>query len=398
MHFLYMYIAFDLQFEHISNYYEFYLLMTQQEHHNENASSSTVTESYTEDNERVDDSGDELSDRDIEINEGRGIRFANEKEIKQDHRLFDERRSEKEYTWLHYNCNKGGYMCKVCEVCYGQSNAKAGWNRGAWFHVEVRFKDNPGKKLKRHDDSESHKEEVVTITNLKIDRALNKTDQHTRYEKRQANELYIEKLLRIIHFLARNNLAVKELYPKVTSFLTNELHEPIIKQYLEKCPKNAAYDSSDSCDALLNSLNLHLKEKSIRTLMEADDIAIFGDEATSLARKETMGLLSAYDEKNKRVVVEFVSIATLSSTQSTILMNKVRNILSDSNIDISKTRFSCLDGANAMSETMSGLQRRIRHFAPFPIYVNCQCHRLALCFKHLFERFPWLESLDKMTF
>ena len=30
MHFLYMYISFDLQSEHISNYYEFYLLRTQQ--------------------------------------------------------------------------------------------------------------------------------------------------------------------------------------------------------------------------------------------------------------------------------------------------------------------------------------------------------------------------------
>ena len=50
--------------------------------------------------------------------------------------------------------------------------------------------------------------------------------------------------------------------------------------------------------------------------MEADDIAIFADEATSLARKEMMGLfVSAYDEKNKRVVVEYVSIATVSSTQ-----------------------------------------------------------------------------------
>ena len=73
---------------------------------------------------------------------------------------------------------------------------------------------------------------------------------------------------------------------------------------MEKCPKNAAYDSSDSYDALLNSLNLHLKEKSIRTLMEADDIAILANEATSLARKEMMGLfVSAYEEKNKSVVV-----------------------------------------------------------------------------------------------
>ena len=180
MHFLYMYIAFDIQSEHISNYYELYLLRTQQGHHNENASSSTVAESYTEENERVDDIDDELSDLDMEIKKRNDITFANEKEIKQDHRLFDEQCYEKEYTRLYYNCNKGGYMCKVCEVFYGQSNAKAGGNRGTWSHVEVRFKDNPAKKLKCHGDSESHKEAVVMITNLKTNRVLNKVNQHTR--------------------------------------------------------------------------------------------------------------------------------------------------------------------------------------------------------------------------
>ena len=69
--------------------------------------------------------------------------------------------------------------------------------------------------------------------------------------------------------------------------------------------------------------------------MEADDIAIFADEATSLARKEMMGLfISTYDKKNKRVVAELISIATVSLTQSTILMNKVRNILSDNDTTI----------------------------------------------------------------
>ena len=75
--------------------------------------------------------------------------------------------------------------------------------------------------------------------------------------------------------------------------------------------------------------------------MEANDITIFADEANSFARKEIMGLfVSAYDKKNKIVIVEFVSIATVSSTQSAILMNKVRNILSNNNIDIFKTCFS----------------------------------------------------------
>ena len=39
------------------------------------------------------------------------------------------------------------------------------------------------------------------------------------------------------------------------------MNESIVKQYLETCPKNAAYDSSDSCDSILVALNSQLKEK-----------------------------------------------------------------------------------------------------------------------------------------
>ena len=149
-------------------------------------------------------------------------------------------------------------------------------------------------------------------------------------------------------------------------FLSDEINEPIVKQYLETCPKNAAYDSSDSCDSLLVALNSHLKEKLINTLINAVDLAIFADEATSAARKEMMGLLlSAYDEEKKAVVIEFVSIASVSSTKSEVLMDKVQEILLNNNINISNTRFSCLDGTNAMSGEHTGLQRRIHNLAPF---------------------------------
>ena len=46
----------------------------------------------------------------------------------------------------------------------------------------------------------------------------------------------------------------------------------------------------NSCDSILVVLNSHLKEKSINTLINAVDLAIFADEATSAARKEMMGL------------------------------------------------------------------------------------------------------------
>ena len=163
--------------------------------------------------------------------------------------------------------------------------------------------------------------------------------------------------------------------------LSDEINEPIVKQYLEMCPKNTAYDSSDSCDSILVALNSHLREKLINTLINAADLAIFADEATSAARKEMRLFLSAYDREKKEVVIEFVSIASVSSTKSEILLNN--------NINISNTHFSCLDGTNVMSGEHTGLQRRIHNLAPFSIYVNCRCHRLALCFKH----FVWSVSL-----
>ena len=46
-------------------------------------------------------------------------------------------------------------------------------------------------------------------------------------------------------------------------------------------------------------------------------------------------------------------------------MDKVQEILLNNNINISNTRFSCLDGTNAMSGEHTGLQRRIHNLAPF---------------------------------
>ena len=182
---------------------------------------------------------------------------------------------------------------------YESSSENPGGSRGAWSHRAVHFKDNPGKKLTCHNKSDNYSFALKSLTNLKNKDTLEKPDESNK-EKSTENELYTEKLIKIVHFLARNNLPVKELYSKMIKFLSDETNEPIVKQYLETCPKNTAYDSSDSCDSILVALNSHLKEKLINTLINAVDLAIFADEATSAARKEMMGLfLSAYYEEKK---------------------------------------------------------------------------------------------------
>ena len=50
-----------------------------------------------------------------------------------------------------------------------------------------------------------------------------------------------------------------------------------------------------------------------------------------------------------------------------------------------------------MSGTKTGLQQRFQGEAPYLMYVNCRCHRLALCFAHLRKReFPWLQKTNHL--
>ena len=234
-------------------------------------------------------------------------------------------------------------------------------------------------------------------TQVRIEKTLNMADKETRQEKENTNELYISKLIKIVHFLGRNNLPVKELYPKLIKFLAEEIEESIIKQYLESAPMNATYDSSGSCDGFLLSLNQFLQNLSDKELQLAVDIVVFADEATSLARKEMISLFASnVHEEAKSFKLEFVKLTSVPSTKSEIFSEKMKEILSERNVDIVKTRFVCFDGTNAMSGEKNGVQRRYRNCARYSIYVNCRCHRLALCFKHLMAQFPWLQTNDTL--
>ena len=158
--------------------------------------------------------------------------------------------------------------------------------------------------------------------------------------------------------------------------MADEIEEPVTKQYLTSAAQNATYDSSDSCDSLLVSLDTYLKKTTLKRVVAAADIVLFADEATSVARKEMMGVfLSYFDEESKKFTLDFMSLVSVASTKSEILIEKMRSILNENGVEIKNTRFVCFDGTNSMSGEKNGVQRRYRNDAPFSIYVNCRCHR-----------------------
>ena len=113
--------------------------------------------------------------------------------------------------------------------------------------------------------------------------------------------MYIEKLIRIVHFFARNNLPVKSLYQKFIELLSNELEDPIIKQYLENCSKNGTYKSHETCDSLIASLDSFFWRETNERIRRSDDIVLFADELANAARSEMLGVfVSSYDKNTKK--------------------------------------------------------------------------------------------------
>ena len=117
------------------------------------------------------------------------------------------------------------------------------------------LREIPKKCFPRHEKLSAHVNAVFMKTNTCIEDALSKSNKKTTEKKKRSNELYIGKLIKAVHFFAANNLTVKEFYPKLVSFLADDIEEPVVMQYLDTCKKNATYQSSDGCDSFLLSLN-----------------------------------------------------------------------------------------------------------------------------------------------
>ena len=55
--------------------------------------------------------------------------------------------------------------------------------------------------------------------------------------------------------------------------------------------------------------------------------------------------------------------------------------------------FSVLDDTNSMCGKNTGLQRQIKFYSPFNIYINCRNHQLVLCLPHVMKDVAFAELL-----
>lgn len=116
-------------------------------------------------------------------------------------------------------------------------------------------------------------------------------------------------------------------------------------------------------------------------------LSILSDEATAVNNNTYLSIFTRYiDPSNYYVVESFRGLVKLGASHSfAALMEAIKKVFEQKQIDMKNIYFSGFDGTNAMSSEINALQRKIQDEAPHSIYINCRCHRFALVFHHLIK-------------
>ena len=149
-----------------------------------------------------------------------------------------------------------------------------------------------------------------------------------------------------------------------------------------------------TAESLLDAMNFYYESKNLNDIHDAPFLCLYADEAENSSRKECFAMfLTYYSVSDRRVKTCFLGILNSNGMKATQIMNTLKLLFEAKQIILERVLFSVLDDTSAMSGKEGGLQRRIRHYSPFNIYVNSRNHRLALCLPHIMKNKKFLNML-----
>ena len=71
------------------------------------------------------------------------------------------------------------------------------------------------------------------------------------------NKLYLSKCIHSKFFMIKKHGSLTDNYGDLVIFLATRMQEPITKQYLNSCPKNATYLSNATAKSFLDTMNFY---------------------------------------------------------------------------------------------------------------------------------------------
>jgi hypothetical protein len=286
-------------------------------------------------------------------------------------------------TWLEYSLAKDVVFCLYCYLfkSKGGVDSFVGDGFSNWKKRE-RFDLHIGKSNSNHNAARikcenlmNEKQSIITL--LSEQTVKSQSDYRTRLNAsiECARFLLHQGLpfrghdececssnqgnyLELLHFLSRNNEAIKRVTfseaPKHNKLTSPDIQKDITQAAAEEITNVIIKDLGDSLFSIL--------------IDESRDISI----------KEQMAVVIRYVDNNGHIIERFLGIQHVSDTTASSLKAAIEALFSKHGLSISRLRGQGYDGASNMRGEFNGLKALILNNNPSAYYVHCFAHRLQL--------------------
>ena len=198
-----------------------------------------------------------------------------------------------------------------------------------------------------------------------------------------------------MYFIVRKNWAVRENFSDVVAHF-QDLGDSDINDHLQTSSSRSTYTSIASVDEFVKCISNHLEGEMLSRVIMAHGYSLLANETTDMADRAVLSVFLRHLNSDSHLVKEeFLGLVKVVGSKGAEALCRLNcKVLQKNGIDVNQLRFHGLDGTNAMSGEISGLQRRLRHDVPQSKHLNCRNHRPALVFVHLMPQFKCLSEVD----
>ena len=295
------------------------------------------------------------------------------------------------YIWLEYSCRYDSVYCFACRH-FSRNFVRQGEILGniAFIDVGIQKWKDLNNLLKQHENSVRRKNSMTAWSNFKNISSYSSDSiasilDSTRAAAIKENREHIRLLFKVAIYLAKQGLALRgdnESDDSLNKGNYIELLESMSAENLcmqEKLQKRYGhYTSPEIQNDIINIIAECVRNK-IRSNM-GPYWTLLVDETRDASRKEQLSfaIRSTSSKESGKIFEKVLGTYHLKEQSAEALTDAIQSAAKDNGLEWKLCMAQCYDGASVMSGSFSGVQARIREFAPHVMYIHCLAHRLNL--------------------
>ncbi|CAB3985113.1 zinc finger MYM-type 1-like [Paramuricea clavata] len=128
---------------------------------------------------------------------------------------------------------------------------------------------------------------------------------------------------------------------------------------------------------MIDVIGTAITDEIVRRLKEAEFFAVIADETPDTSHNEQFSITVRYVYQGD-VEEKLLALRIVDQTTSEMLFETLCAVLKSHDIDVTRLRGQCYDGASNVSGIRTGLQARIKEISPSALFVHCYAHVLNL--------------------